>query len=117
MKMRWLIIFLVLAGAGCANTRELTADESEQITEQLRARTLQYADCWKKYGAKKSGTVEVKYVLAFGGAWESVEVDEEKSSDFTPEMKDCVVQTIRGIDLGVKPRTKVFGTYSVRFGK
>jgi len=119
MKTKLLMTTILLTTAfGCANTRDLTPDESTQITEQLRARTLQYADCWKRFGEKKSGAIEVKYLLAFGGAWETVEIDEEKSTPgYTPQMKDCIRETIEKIDLGVKPRTKVFGNYTIRFNK
>lgn len=113
-KTFWFLFFALLASA-CSNTRELTYDESERISEQLRAHTMKYAECYRKFGGKKAGVVEIVYLLEFGGKWAKVAVDEGKSDDYSAELKDCLTDTIFGIELGIRPRTKVHGTYTIKF--
>lgn len=115
MKRTLGFLFFAFMATACSNTRELTHDESERISEQLRAHTMKYAECYRKFGGKKAGVVEIIYLLEFGGKWSKVTVDEGKSDDYSAEMKDCLTNTIFGIELGVKPRTKVNGTYTIRF--
>lgn len=115
MKKSFWILFFSLLVVSCSNTRELTYNESERISEQLRAHTMKYAECYRKFGNKKAGVVEITYLLEFGGKWGRVSVDDGKSDDYTAEMKDCLTSVISGIELGIKPRTKVNGTYTIKF--